>query len=249
MRKHILITGARKGIGLEIAKTMLNNGYGVSLTTSSKETAQELASLLIDDNVKVYALDQSDKKDIELFVNNWTNELWGIVNNAGICKTMSLKDNSIDDPFEDVMNTNLRGPYLITKKLLPFISRPGRIVNITSQLGHEGRANYSAYCASKFALIGMTKCWAKELGIDGINVNAISPGWVDTEMSKIDMKRMAKENNISANKYYEKICNPLELKRFNSTSEVANLVKFLLSDDSSGITGRDWLMQTIWNEL
>lgn len=249
MNKHVLVTGARKGIGLETAKTMLDNGYRVSLTTSSKETAEELSSLdFINADVRVYALDQSNKQDIESFLNNWTEELWGIVNNAGICKTMSLKDNSIEDPFDDIMNTNLSGPYLITKGLLPFLSKPGRIVNIASQLGHEGRAGYSAYCASKFGLIGMTKCWAKELGLEKITVNAISPGWVDTEMSHIDMIRMAKKNDMSEKEYYKKICDPLELKRFNTTIEVSNLVKFLLSEESSGITGRDWLMQTIWNQ-
>lgn len=249
--KKILITGASKGIGLEIAKVMSENRHELFLTTSCEETAKQLSEMPFVDNqkIKVYALNQSNLKEIESFINGWNEELWAIVNNAGICKTMALKDNNIEDPYQEVLNTNLTGPYLLTKKLLPFLSRPGRIVNITSQLGHEGRADYSAYCASKFGLIGMTKCWAKELGIEGITVNAVSPGWVDTEMSQIDMKRMAKENNMLEEEYYKKICVPLELKRFNSTTEVANLVKFLLSDDASGITGRDWLMQTIWNEL
>lgn len=251
MSKHILVTGASRGIGLEIARTILTKGYKLSLTTSCKETAKQLSEMLFVDNqkVKVYVLDQSNVNEIASFINGWNEELWAIVNNAGICKTMALKDNKIEDPYQEILNTNLTGPYLLTKKLLPFLSRPGRIINITSQLGHEGRADYSAYCASKFGLIGMTKCWAKELGKEGITVNAVSPGWVDTEMSRIDMIRMAKESNMLEDEYYKKICDPLELKRFNSTTEVANLVKFLLSEDASGITGRDWLMQTIWNQL
>ena len=95
----------------------------------------------------------------------------------------------------------------------------------------------------------MTKCWAKELGAEGITVNAVSPGWVDTEMSRIDMQRMAIEAGKTSEQYYKEICKPLELKRFNSTTEVANIVEFLLSEEASGVTGRDWLMQTIWNEL
>lgn len=250
MKKQVLITGASKGIGLEIAKVLIAEGYSLILTTSNELTTTELKKMefVQNNNIKVYPLNLAHKKDIDSFVENWGQKLWGIVNNAGICKTLGIKDEG-DDPLDEVLNTNLIGPYNLTKKLLPFLTRPGRIVNITSQLGHEGRADYSAYCASKFGLIGMTKCWAKELGAERITVNAVSPGWVDTEMSRIDMNRMAEELGKSSEEYYKEICNPLELKRFNTTNEVANLVKFLLSEESSGITGRDWLMQTIWNEL
>lgn len=89
---------------------------------------------------------------------------------------------------------------------------------------------------------------AKELGDEGITVNAICPGWVGTEMSFKDIDRMAKKQNLSSEEYYKNVCTPLELKRFNTTNEVANLVNFILSDEASGITGRDWLMQTIWNQ-
>jgi NAD(P)-dependent dehydrogenase (short-subunit alcohol dehydrogenase family) len=173
--------------------------------------------------------------------------LWGIVNNAGICKTFGMLDSGVD-PLDDVLDTNLIGPYFLTKGLVPRLARPGRIVNIASQLGQEGRAGYSAYCASKFGLIGMTKCWAKELSTYGITVNAVCPGWVGTEMSFKDIERMASEEGVSTEQFYSDICRPLELKRFNTPGEVANLVSFLLSDEASGITGRDWLMQTIWNQ-
>lgn len=247
--KTVLVTGASRGIGLEIAKKLTSNGYSLILTTSNEFSANALKKFeFVNKKVQVYALDQSNRNAIKAFVNNWNQPLWGIVNNAAICKTLALSEVG-DDPLEEVLNTNLLGPYFLTKQLLPYLERPGRIVNITSQLGHEGRADYSAYCASKFGLIGMTKCWAKELGREGITVNAVSPGWVDTEMSRIDMKRMADEQEIDVKQFYQNICEPLELKRFNSTEEVANLVAFLLSDEASGITGRDWLMQTIWNQL
>lgn len=249
IKRQILVTGASRGIGLEIAKKLASNGYSLILTTSNESSANTLKkSAFINESIQIFALDQSNRDEINAFVNNWNQPLWGIVNNAAICKTLALSEAG-NDPIDEVLNTNLLGPYVLTKKLLPFLSRPGRIVNITSQLGHEGRADYSAYCASKFGLIGMTKCWAKELGREGITVNAVSPGWVDTEMSRIDMKRMADEQGLDVKQFYENICEPLELKRFNSTEEVANLVAFLLSDEASGITGRDWLMQTIWNQL
>lgn len=247
--KCVLITGANRGIGLEIAKQLASKDYKLFLLTSRAASSSELSTqkFLQDVPVKISHLDLTDLTAIDKFANNWDGQLWGIVNNAGICKTLELKDEG-NDPLDEILATNLIGPYYLTKKLLKHLSRPSRIINIASQLGQEGRAGYSAYCASKFALIGMTKCWAKELGGEGITVNAICPGWVDTEMSRIDMKRMAQEKGIEAEHFYADICKSLELKRFNSTKEVASLVAFLLSAEASGITGRDWLMQTLWNQ-
>lgn len=249
MSKRILITGASRGIGLSIAKSLATIGYDLVLLTSSDSSADRLKRMdfVRKSGADVYPVDQSSCEAIEIFTEAWSGELWGIINNAAICKTFRLISDG-DDPLEEVLKTNLIGPYMLTKKLLPHITRPGRILNIASQLGKEGREGYSAYCASKFALIGMTKCWAKELGREGVTVNAICPGWVNTEMTQLDLDRMARDQNISAEKFYENIVEPLELKRFNSTEEVANLVTFLFSEEASGITGRDWLMQTIWNQ-
>lgn len=249
MSKRILVTGAGRGIGLAIAETLAVKGYDLDLLVSSKASAEALhvSEFPNKARARVHALNLADAHAIKQFTSSWQGSLWGIVNNAGICKTMGLLDSG-EDPLDEVLSTNLIGPYHLTKGLLPFLARPGRIVNIASQLGQEGRAAYSAYCASKFGLIGMTKCWAKELGAEGITVNAVCPGWVDTEMSSVDMQRLAEGVGVSIDAYYKKICDPLELKRFNSTTEVANLVSYLLSEEGSGITGRDWLMQTIWNQ-
>lgn len=247
--RRILVTGASRGIGLTIAQHLAQKGAELILLAGSEESIISLKKMQFvqESGAVTHALDLSNQQTIIDFTESWRGELWGIVNNAGICKTLNLKDTG-DDPLEEVLNTNLIGPYMLTKRMLPYLSRPGRIVNIASQLGQEGRSGYSAYCASKFGLIGMTKCWAKELGSEGITVNAVCPGWVDTEMSKIDMQRMANEQGVVVSQFYAEICEPLELKRFNSTDEVANLVSFLLSDSASGITGRDWLMQTVWNQ-
>lgn len=249
MPKRVLITGSNRGIGLVIAKSLADLGHELVLLTGNNDSSATLKNLefVRKSNADVYPVDQSNPDEIEAFTKVWSGQLWGIVNNAAICKTFYLQSDDYD-PLEEILNTNLIGPYNLTKKLLPYLTRPGRIVNIASQLGREGREGYSAYCASKFGLIGMTKCWAKELGREGITVNAICPGWVNTEMSQTDIQRMAKEEGISERQFYENISEPLELKRFNSPEEVANLVTFLLSDSASGITGRDWLMQTVWNQ-
>lgn len=249
MSRRVLLTGAGRGIGLSIAKRLVLHGYKLTLLVASETSAQALSNsdLVKEFGSNVFAFNIQDRNEVSRFVSGWKKELWGIVNNAGICKTFEITANG-NDPIDEILDINLIGPYLLTKGLLPYLSRPGRIVNIASQLGREGRAGYSAYCASKFGLIGMTKCWAKELGDEGITVNAICPGWVGTEMSFKDIDRMAKKQNLSSEEYYKNVCTPLELKRFNTTNEVANLVNFILSDEASGITGRDWLMQTIWNQ-
>jgi NAD(P)-dependent dehydrogenase (short-subunit alcohol dehydrogenase family) len=249
MSKRVLVTGSGRGIGLAIAKALAAVGYKLDLLVSTETSAKTMreTEFVQEVGARVHALNLADAQSVKNFTSSWQDGLWGIVNNAGICKTLGLLDSS-EDPLDEVLSINLTGPYHLSKGLLPFLARPGRIVNIASQLGQEGRAGYSAYCASKFGLIGMTKCWAKELGVEGITVNAVCPGWVDTEMSTIDLARIANRRGIALNQYEKEICEPLELKRFNSTNEVANLVSFLLSEEAAGVTGRDWLMQTIWNQ-
>ncbi|KVC81799.1 short-chain dehydrogenase [Burkholderia ubonensis] len=249
MRKRVIVTGASRGIGRAIAEVLAVKQYDLDLIVSSEVSADELrrADFVKESGASVFAVDLASSREIDQFVAGWQEPLWGIVNNAGICKTFGILDKG-DDPLNEVLSTNLTGPYLLTRGLLAHLSRPGRIVNIASQLGQEGRAGYSAYCASKFGMIGMTKCWAKELGAEGVTVNAVCPGWVGTEMSFKDVDRMAADLGIGAEQFYKDTCAPLELKRFNTPVEVANLVAFLLSDEASGVTGRDWLMHTIWNQ-
>ncbi len=246
-KKLIIVTGGSRGIGQAIAKTLLSASYRVHICARSeselRSTAEVLSSLgAIDYSV----LDIADRKAVQKFTANWSQNIYGLVNNAGICKTEKILDNA--DVWDEVINTNLNGLYWLTKGLAKHLADNGRIVNISSQLGKEGRAGYGAYCASKFGVIGLTKCWAKELGERGITVNAVCPGWVNTEMAQNDLERLAREAGESRDAYYKQICEPLELKRFTEPEEVAELVAFLVSAKASGITGRDMLLNTIWNQ-
>ncbi len=247
MKKKILVTGASRGIGKAITEVLLKKGYAVHMVAKDEpELKQACEYMSTFGDCSFTAVDLGSCEAIAQFVGDWEELLYGIVNNAGICKTERLDEEK--NVWDEVLAVNLNGPYLLTKGLMSRLENNGRIVNISSQLGKEGRAGYSAYCASKFGLIGLTKCWAKELGDKGITVNAVCPGWVATDMAMKDMERLAQEKGISIEEYYKEICAPLELKRFTTPEEVAYLVAFLVSEEASGITGRDMLMNTIWNQ-
>lgn len=253
-KKRALVTGGSRGIGKSITLKMLAAGYDVTIAARTRgEIDETVAEFGKQGNVDGRILDLSDRKAIFAFAKEWRGPLHALVNNAGICIVERIDqraDTWIEDTksFDHVMDVNLAGPYFLTKSLLPHMPDHSRIVNISSQLGVEARASYGVYCASKFGLIGLTKVWAKELGARGITVNCVCPGWVRTDQAEGDMQRIAREKGIPRDEYYRQVCAPLELKRFTEPDEVANLVTFLCSPEASGITGRDWLMNTIWNQ-
>lgn len=245
--KEVILTGGTKGIGLSILDHLVKDS-DYSIHVVSKDTDRIKCLQKTYEKVHFHKVDLSSKIEVSEFCQRIGKlNIYGIINNAGICQTAPIGTESIS-LFEKVLAINLSAPFLLIDLLIHQVQNNGRIINISSQLGLEGRANYGAYCASKFGIIGLTKCWAKELGFRGITVNAICPGWVDTEMSRIDLTRLAQEKSVSIEDFYDKISQPLELKRFTKPEEVANLAIFLLSDKAGGITGRDWLLTTIWNQ-
>lgn len=245
-KKIAIVTGGSRGIGKAIASQLLHDGYKVYICAQEENELKRTASDLgKSGEVEYFVLDLADKEAIKSFTAAWNKPIKVLVNNAGIYTTEKLDEDR--DVWDKVLNVNLNGPYWLTKGLIKHIEDNGRIINISSQLGKEGRAGAGAYSASKFGLIGLTKCWAKELGVRGITVNAICPGWVKTEMLKHDFDKAAKEKGLSFEEYEKQICQPLELKRMTEPEEVADLVSFLASDKARAITGRDMLMNTIWN--
>jgi 3-hydroxybutyrate dehydrogenase len=166
---------------------------------------------------------------------------WGIVNNAGTWGEQSVL--TVDDAlWNKLMSLNLYAPYYIVSRLQQQLTRPGRIVNISSQLGIEGRKNMGAYVATKHGLNGLTKTWAEEIGREGICVNSVCPGWVRTQSNHEDLKRFANETGVEVATLYSDLSNTLGLGRLIE-EEVANLVNFLLSDESSGINGQVYLIR------
>ncbi|MCR4678952.1 MAG: 3-oxoacyl-[acyl-carrier-protein] reductase [Lachnospiraceae bacterium] len=229
-----LITGGSRGIGRVIALTLAGAGYDIAFCYTSNETAaKETAAEIEKAGVKALPIktDVSNEADVTAMVQAAKDTLGSIdvlVNNAGITRDGLLLRMS-DKDISDVLNTNLKSAFYTTKAVLRDMmkNRRGKIINITSIVGITGNAGQSNYAASKAGLIGFTKSVADEYGSKGICVNAVAPGFIETEMTD----KLSKEVKAA---YLERI----GLKRFGTPEDVANVVKFLASSDSDYITGQ-----------
>ncbi|MBL4932044.1 3-oxoacyl-[acyl-carrier-protein] reductase [Clostridium paridis] len=232
--KTIIVTGANRGIGKAIAIKLGALGANVIVNYRGNEVeAAEVVSEIVNAGGKAEKVkaDVSKYADAEFLINEAKNifgEVYGLVNNAGITRdTLILRMKEED--FDAVIETNLKGAFNCSKAITPVLlkARAGRIVNISSVVGIAGNAGQVNYAASKAGIIGMTKSLAKEIGPRGITVNAVAPGFIETDMTK-DLKDNIKEEMIKT----------LPLKKLGQAEDVANAVAFLLSDESSYITGQ-----------
>ena len=225
--KKVLITGASRGIGKAIAVKLKEKDFNVIGTSTSKEGVQSL----IKEGFMGIELDLNQKKSIALFKKLLVDEHSDIsilVNNAGITRD-NLVLRMSDDEWSDVINVHLNGTFKISKIILKFMlkKRWGRIINITSasaSIGNKGQANYSA---AKSGVEAFSRSLAKEVGSRAITVNAVSPGYIETDMTA-GMNEEVKKNILSQ----------IPLSRFGKAEEVAELIEFLISDEASYITGQ-----------
>ena len=232
--KVVLITGASRGIGRSIAEECAKQGAKVAFTyLSSEEKAKQLENELSENGgeAKGFKSDASKFDEAQSLVDQVI-EVFGtidvLVNNAGITRDTLLMRMS-EQQWDDVMNTNLKSAFNLTKAVQrPMLkARKGSIINMSSVVGVSGNAGQSNYAASKAGLIGFTKSIAQELGSRSIRCNAIAPGFIETEMTeKLDEKVVAEWRNS------------IPLKRGGSPKDVAELVVFLGSDMSTYITGQ-----------
>lgn len=235
----VIVTGATGGIGVALAHRLAADGHRLHLMGRSLQVLREL-SLGI--SATYSSVDLSDERAIREFCRDWTEPLYALIHNAGVVHVRAVDGPDALAEWTDTLSVNLLAPYLLTNGLQDRIVNGGRIVTISSQLGRVGRAGYGAYCASKFALIGATKCWAHELGARQITVNAVLPSWVSTAQALGDAQRQSEQEGIDLDKHLAAVVSQLELRRMTSPEEVAALVSYLLSDDAAGISGQDWLL-------
>ena len=230
--KIILITGANRGIGHNILKKISNNGYTVIGTSRSESGLENISNTLENTNGEGMIMDVTNQESIDKAVSNIKEKygvIYGLVNNAGITQD-NLLMRMTDKEWSSVIDTNLTSLYRVTKSVVKDMmkARVGRIINIGSIVGLMGNAGQSNYSATKAGLLGFTKSLARELSSRNINVNSVSPGFIETDMTKA----------LSSDQI-EALTKNIPLGRIASPEEVSNVINFLLSDESSYITGEN----------
>lgn len=231
MQKTAIVTGAARGIGKAIAKRLVEDGFFVAAVyNSSEKLAKKLESELYP-NVKAYKCDVSDSESVNAVVRAVLKDRKTVdvlVNNAGIAQQKLFTDIT-DEDWSRMIGVDLSGAFYFTRAVLPSMinEKSGIIINITSMWGETGGSCEVHYSAAKAGLIGMTKALAKETGLSGICVNAVSPGVIETDMMS---------NFSEADK--EVLREEIPLSRLGSVEDVANTVAFLCSEKASYITGQ-----------
>lgn len=241
-----LVTGASRGIGRAIAEAYLEEGAKVALCARSLAKLEGLAETWNHKDRRAIALkcDVTSREEVALALDE-VEKSWGklhiLVNNAGISgrTPLSPPGEDTEELWDRILATNLKGSYLVTRHALPLMSSgDGRIVNMSSVLGRFGVPGYAAYCTAKHGIIGFTRALALELAPRRITVNALCPGWVETDMAEQGIRETADVLGISPEAFREQAIAGVPLKRFIDPPEVAKLVLYLTSDDASAITGQ-----------
>ncbi len=226
--KIVLVTGAGRGIGASIARRFASEGAEVIVNYSGNdETAQKTVDEITatGGQAQKYKCSVNDSESVKVMIDEIIKEFGRIdilVNNAGITKD-GLMLRMTDEDFDRVIDVNLKGTFNCTKYVSKYMlkQKSGKIINISSVVGLSGNAGQVNYSASKAGIIGITKSAAKELSSRGITVNAVAPGYVDTDMTKVLSDNIRNE-----------ILKNIPLQRMGNVEDISNCVAFLASEDA-----------------
>ena len=226
-KKVVIITGGASGIGYAAVQRFKEEGAIVVIADFNEQLGQTVASNLQVDFFKLDVRNRENCKELAQHVIQKYGKIDVLINNAGITKDKMLHKMEEAD-FDAVLDVNCKGVFNVTQSVVPYMREAnyGKIINTASIVGVHGNVGQTNYAAAKAAVIGMTKTWAKELGKKGINVNAVAPGFIETDMVKSipEQQQMMMKMIIS-------------LDSFGQAEDVANAYVFLASDEARYITG------------
>jgi NAD(P)-dependent dehydrogenase (short-subunit alcohol dehydrogenase family) len=244
MSRTVVVTGGGRGIGRAIALSFAEPGVHVIITSRTAEQLDKTAAEITAKGGKATAIpmDVADEESVARgfgALHGLVKEVNVLVNNAGVGGGEIVQGSDVAR-WKRTIDTNLTGMYLVTRQILPLMPGEGRIVNLSSVLGRFGVPGYTAYCAAKHGVIGFTRALALETVKKKITVNAIAPGWVDTDMAVLGMSQGATHAKKSFDEFKGAMIEAVPLKRMIEPAEVAALVKFLCSPDAGAITGQTY---------
>ncbi len=235
--KTYLISGAGSGIGRAITQKLSASNHTCILLGRTENTLKETLKMLSGNNHQILLADIRDQKQlVKAAAQLNASFIDGIIANSGVGGENYWGEN---DRWDEIISTNLTGTYNFVNTFFPMLKEASaeKYILITSSvLARLGVANYSAYCASKAGLLGLMRSWAVQFAPQNILVNAICPGWVDTEMSQQGLQEIAYGIGISKEEFYKMAIQSVPLGKMSQPEEIADLVAYLLSQKS--ITGQ-----------
>ena len=239
--KSVLVTGASRGIGRGVAEAFAAAGADLVILADDAgiETAAQEISKSCGRTIKVLRCDITDRGAVSKALAQ-LDRIDVLVNNAGLERITPIAEPGpeVEATFARIIDINILGTYYVTRDALPKMKRGGRIVFTASIWGRTAAAEFSAYCASKHAIVGMTRALALELGPKGINVNAVAPGWVKTDASMLSLKRMAERSNLPEAQLLDEIMAGQSLPGLMNPPDIAGLYLFLASEAAANMTGQ-----------
>jgi NAD(P)-dependent dehydrogenase (short-subunit alcohol dehydrogenase family) len=244
MSRTVVVTGGGRGIGRAIALAFAEPGAHIVITSRTASQLEKTAAEIEARGARATAIpmDVTDEANVAHgfgTLHGLVKNVNILVNNAGVGGGEVVQGSDVAR-WKKTIDTNLTGIYLVTRQILPLMANEGRIINLSSVLGRFGVPGYTAYCASKHGVIGFTRALSLETLKRKITVNAIAPGWVDTDMAVLGMSQGATHARVSFDEFKGQMISAVPIKRIIDPAEVAALVKFLCSPEAGAITGQTY---------